>query len=481
MRFVNFVDGEVREPISGRFETNYEPSTGKALGEVAFSNASDVEAAYEAAQKAYPGWASLSLGERTKRLRAWAASVRQHADELSLVEARDTGTPRRSMLNDILKGANKVDYFCNTAYELRGETIPATAPDNLHYTRREPYGVVGIIIPFNHPAMFSLSKTAAALVAGNTVVLKPSELTPMTALRIAELSREHLPPGVFNVVQGGPGIGRAIVRHPDIWRIAFTGGVATALQIIKESAESGRIKHTTFELGGKNPLIAYPDVDVATAAEAAVAGMNYTRCQGQSCGSTSRLFVHRDSAQDVVEAIIERVRKIKLGLPEDEETEMGSLVSRQHQQRVLSYIDSGEGEGARLLYGGKAPDGPLAAGAYVEPTVFDQVEPGMRIAQEEIFGPVLSVITWNDEDTMLRAVNQVEYGLTAAVYTNDISTAIRAANRIQAGYVWINGIERRYIGVPFGGYKNSGLGTENNYEELLSYTREKAVNVMVQG
>jgi acyl-CoA reductase-like NAD-dependent aldehyde dehydrogenase len=255
--------------------------------------------------------------------------------------------------------------------------------------------------------------------------------------------------------------------------------VPTGLAVLKGAAESGRVKQVTLELGGKNPFIVYPDADVEVVAEAAVLGMNYTRNQGQSCGSTSRLLVHKDVARSVTEAVIDRVSRIKLGLPEDDSTEMGSLISREHQQRVLTYIAGGQQEGARLCQGGKEPDGPLARGAYVEPTVFDRVKPDMRIAQEEIFGPVLSIIEWDDEAAMLHAVNQVQYGLTAAIYTNDISTAIRCADQVQVGYVWINGVETRWVGMPFGGFKNSGFGTEHSLEELLSYTRLKAVNVMV--
>lgn len=478
MPIVNFIQGRIENPQSGKFRLNYAPATGEEIGEVADSNAADVEAAYKAAREAQPQWASMSVAERVERLRAWTADVLQEVDEISLMDARDSGIQRRTMRFGVTKGVAYFDYFCGIAYEMKGETIPVTA-GNLHYTKREPYGVVGIIIPYNHPAMFVLSNSAPALVAGNSVVLKPSELTPTSALRIAELSQDYLPPGVFNIVQGGAEAGGAIVSHPDIWRIQFIGGVKTGLSILKGSAESGRVKKVTMELGGKNPLIIYPDVDAETAARAAVQGMNYTRNVGQSCGSTSRLFVHRAIAQDVTEAIIALVEEIQLGLPEDDDTEMGALVSREHQQRVLSYVSGGLDDGARLRIGGAQPEGELAAGAYVEPTVFDNVKPGMRIAIDEIFGPVLSVIDWDDEATMLQAVNQVQYGLTAAIYTNDISTAFRCADQVQAGYIWINGIEKRWVAMPFGGYKNSGIGVTHALEELLSYTRSKAVSVML--
>jgi acyl-CoA reductase-like NAD-dependent aldehyde dehydrogenase len=478
MQIGNYIGGRTLYPKSGILDKDYAPATGELLAEVGVSDAEDVQAAYEAARAAQPGWASMGIDERGKRLRAWADAVRKEVDALSLLDARDSGSPRRTMRVGVQKGTAYVDYFCGIAHEIKGETLPIT-PDNLHYTRREPYGVVGVIIPFNHPALFALSKTSPALVAGNTVILKPSELTPLVASRIAEISKDYLPPGVFNVVHGKAEVGRAIVGHPDIWRIQFTGGVETGLAVLKGAAESGRVKQVTLELGGKNPLIVFPDVDIETTAKAAILGMNFTRNQGQSCGSTSRLFVHKQIAKELTEAIIEGARKIQVGLPEDEQTEMGSLASHEHQRRVLDYIASGVNGGARLCLGGGAPDGEFAKGAYVEPTVFDQVHPDMKIAMEEIFGPVLSIIAWDDEDAMMQAVNQVQYGLAAAIYTNDLSTAIRCANRVQAGYVWVNGIETRWIGAPFGGYKNSGLGSEHSLEELLSYTRIKMVNILV--
>lgn len=478
VRVVNFIDGRKWDPKSNNYDPIYAPATGEQLGELGLSGADEVAAAYQAAKKAQPEWAGLSISERNTMLKKWAQAVREHVDEISLIDARDNGSPRRTMRAGATKGAAYIDFYAGIAHEVKGDTFPAT-PNNLHYTRREPYGVAGIIIPFNHPTLFALNKTAPALVTGNTVILKPSEQTPISALRVAELSQEFLPPGVFNVVQGHAEVGKAIVGHPDIWRIQFTGGVPTGLKVLEGAAQSGRVKNVTLELGGKNPLIIFPDVDIEVAASAAIKGMNFMRNQGQSCGSTSRLFVHKDIAQAVKDAVIEQARNIKLGLPELDDTQMGSLVSREHQARVLDYIEHGKQDGARLCTGGDAPDGELANGAYVVPTVFDQVEPSMKIAQEEIFGPVLSIIEWDDEDTMIEMVNRVDYGLSAAIYTNDVSAAIRASHRVEVGYVWVNGVETRWVGAPFGGYKNSGSGSEHSIEEVLSYTRLKTVNILV--
>ena len=474
----NFINGKVQEPHSKAYKPILAPATGDILGEAAISDSDDVEQAYKAAHQAQPAWSALGVSERAQLLKYWSKNLRENVDELSLMDAKDSGTPRRTMRAGVLKGADVVDFFCGLGPELKGETFPVT-PSGLHFTRREPYGVVGSIIPFNHPSLFALSKTAAALVAGNTVVLKPAEQTPMTADLIARLSEGHLPPGVFNVVQGEAAAGDALVRHPNIWRLQFTGGVKTGLSVLRASAESGRAKHVGLEMGGKNPLIAFPDANLETVADAVVTGMNFTRNQGQSCGSTSRLFVHKDVVRDMTEAVVDRVKRIKLGLPEEEQTEMGSLVSSAHQERVLGFIGIGKEEGARICCGGGPPEGSLSSGAYVLPTVLDKVDPSMKIAQEEIFGPVLSIISWEEEDSMFEAVNGVLYGLTAAIYSNDINTALRAAAKVESGYVWVNGVEMRWIGVPFGGYKNSGIGTEYSLEELFSYTRSKTVNVIV--
>jgi len=475
---LNFIEGKTRESISGDRLEVVAPATGKCIGSAARSGEADVAAAAAAASKGAREWRAMGQAERRQRMYAWASAIRERAAHLALVDAIDSGIPLRTMRAGILKGAEYVEYFAGLALEARGETIPAT-PGNLHYTVHEPYGVVGVVIPFNHPAYFSMSKTAPALAAGNAVILKPSELTPLTATLVAEAGAECLPPGVFNVVQGGADVGAAIVKHPDVARLHFTGGVPTGLAVQRMAAESGRVKRVSLELGGKNALIAFPDADPHEVAAAAFTGSNFTRNQGQSCGSTSRLLVHRDIAENVTALIREQVEKIRIGLPEDDETEMGSLVSVHHQQRVLAHINQGRAEGARLVTGGGPVSGELAAGAFVQPTVFDQVSPNMTIAREEIFGPVMCVMDWDNEATMRELVNATDYGLTAAIFTNDITTALRTASAIEAGYVWINGVETRWKGVPFGGQKNSGIGNEHSRAELETYLRLKAVNVML--
>jgi 2-formylbenzoate dehydrogenase len=378
------------------------------------------------------------------------------------------------------QGARTLGYFAGLALQVGGETIPAT-PDHLHYTVREPFGVVGTIVPFNHPTLFATARTAAPLVAGNAVVLKPAHQTPLSALRLQELANEHLPAGVFNVLTGGAPTGSALVRNRFVRRIGFTGGLSTARQVARDAAKSEVVKRVTYELGGKNAMVILPDIDPDVGAAAAVEGMNLARVAGQSCGSTSRVFVHDAIREAVVERIAERLADMRFGPPEEEATELGSLVSEQQRERVERYVRIGTQEGARLVHGGHRPTTPpFDRGFYFEPTLFDRVDPTMTIAQEEIFGPVLALIGWNDEASMLAAVNGTSYGLTASIYTKDLQAAHRLASAIEAGYIWINDVEKRWVGVPFGGQKDSGTGTEYSMEELISYTQNKTVSVSLQ-
>ena len=318
-------------------------------------------------------------------------------------------------------------------------------------------------------------KVAAPLAAGNAVVLKPGEQTSLSALELGRLSEDLLPPGVLNVVTGrGSTTGSALVSHPDVPRVAFTGSVPTGRAVLRDSAE--HIKHVSLELGGKNPIIVFPDVDPVRAARAAVTGMNIARCTGQSCGSTSRIFVHDDLRQPFLDALVTRVNELRIGDPREESTEVGPLAFRAHYDRVTSYVDAGLREGAQLLTGGHRPDGH-DRGFFVEPAVFTDVGDDMTIAREEIFGPVMSVFGWSDVDDVVRRANSLPLGLTANVWTNDVSAAHRTARALEAGYVYVNGAGKRPTGSPFGGWKSSGLGKENGLEELVSYTREKTVTV----
>lgn len=471
------IGGESRSPGGGESYDVVEPATGKVMDSAPLAGPDDVAAAVESAAEAFPEWKAIGPVERAQRLREFVGAVRARAESLATLDTRNTGNPIAGTRHGAGKGADVVEFFAGLAPELGGATIPATT-DHLHYTRREPHGVVGVITAYNHPSMFALARTGAALMAGNCVVLKPATPTPLSALEIGRIATEHLPPGVFNVVTGDAATGDSLVRHPMVRRVNFTGSLPTALRIQQAAAESGHVKHLGFQLGGKNPLILLEDVGLDVAVAAAVEGMNLYKVLGQSCGSTSRVFVHRSVYSEFVAATAARLEELRTGDPLAEDTDVGALISAEHRDRVAGYVAAGRDEGATLVCGGQAPrvEG-LEGGFFYRPTLFADVEPTMRIATEEIFGPVLSVIPWSDEEVMLDAVNSVRYGLTAGIYSNDLARAHRLVDRIEVGYVWVNDVEKRWIGVPFGGVKDSGTSTEFSVEELLANTRLKSISI----
>ncbi|MFQ5851839.1 MAG: aldehyde dehydrogenase family protein [Candidatus Binatia bacterium] len=470
------IGGEWVKSQSGQSFATYDPAIGEKLCEVPFATEADVERAVEAAQRAFYLWRQVDSFERAKKVSAFADLLRQHAEDLALLDAVDSGNPVTAMKGDVLMAAGAMDYLASLSAGIKGEVIPGKA-GMLHTVFHEPYGVVVRITPFNHPILFAAWKLAAPLVAGNTVILKPAEQTPLSALEMGKYVLEAFPPGVVNIITGdGPVTGSALVTHPKIKRIALTGGVDTGRTVLKLAAEGG-IKNVTLELGGKNPMIVFPDAEIDKAVESSVTGMNFHWCQGQSCGSTSRLFLHRDIHDEFLEKVIRRVQKIRIGPPLDAATEMGCLVSEEQYQKVIGYIGYGKEEGARLVAGGKRPEGEVfKKGCFLQPTVFDGVKMSMRIAREEIFGPVLSVLTWSDTEEVIGQANAVDYGLTASIWTRNISQAYRTAERLEAGFLWINDSSRHFLGVPFGGYKQSGIGREESLEELLSYVQTKSVN-----
>jgi len=475
------IGGEWVKSESGRSFSTYDPATEEKLCDVPLATERDVSRAVEAAQQAFTSWRCVDPFERAKKVSALANLLRQHAEDFALLDAVDSGNPVTAMKGDVLMAAAIMDYFAGLAGELKGEVLPGQ-PGMLHTVFSEPYGVVVRIIPFNHPIFFAACKIAAPLVAGNTVILKPAEQTPLSALEMGRYVQEVFPPGVVNIVTGdGPVTGTALVKHPKTKRIALTGGVDTGRAVLRLAAEGG-IKHVTLELGGKNPMIVFPDAEIDKAVESAVVGMNFHWCQGQSCGSTSRLFLHESIHDEFLDKVIRRIGTIRIGQPLDPATEMGCLVSQEQYQKVLRYIGYGKEEGARLVAGGERPKGEaFQRGYFLQPTVFDKVTMEMRIAREEIFGPVLSVLTWNDSEAVIQQANAVDYGLTASIWTSDLAKALKAAERLEAGYIWINGSSRHFLGVPFGGYKQSGIGREESVEELLSYVQTKAVNTALTG
>jgi acyl-CoA reductase-like NAD-dependent aldehyde dehydrogenase len=486
---VPWQDGELARPwIGGRFAEgtgpevdDRAPATGEPLARVQLGSATDVESAVAAARTAQPAWSALSIRDRAERLEEVARRLLADVDRIGRLDSRDTGSPLTPMTGGARKGALYLKQLAGVALELQGRTIPASA-SGWHLTRPAPWGVVGAITAYNHPTLYSCQKCGPALIAGNTIVVKPSEQAPLSTLAFAALTDDLLPPGVLNVVPGRADVGAALVAHPDVPRISFTGSVATGLAIQRAVAESGRIKSVALELGGKNPIVVFEDADPAEAAAATVRGMNFTRVQGQSCGSTSRLLVHRDLRDAVTEEILALVGRIAIGPPEAEGTEMGSLVSPAHRDRVLGFVRAAHEDGDVLLAGGGPPAAAeLAGGAYVEPTVFTSVRPEHRLAREEVFGPVLAILEFADEPEAIALANATDYGLTASVWTRDIDRALRAADAIEAGYVWVNDVETRYTGVPFGGWRQSGIGTEQGLlDDLAQFTRSKSVNIAVR-
>ncbi|OVZ59822.1 aldehyde dehydrogenase [Pigmentiphaga sp. NML030171] len=473
-RLALYYGGKWHEPAGG-YRPTFNPATGEILAQAPEANAEDIAAAAEAAHQGFLAWSRLPAAERGARLREIARRVRDHADELAHLDAANCGNPIQRMRPDALNAAAQIDYYAGLVHELKGETIP-TADRGLNYSMREPLGVVARIVAYNHPLMFLAGKMAPVLAAGNSVIMKAPDQAPLSALRFAEIIDGILPPGTLNIVTGGSDCGEALVLHPTVRKVALIGSAGTGAAILRNAAD--KIMPVTLELGGKNPLVVCPDADLETAVQGAINGMNFTWA-GQSCGSTSRLFVHDSLYDAVLERLCAQLPKLhRCGLPTDPATTMGCLISEAQFDKVMSYIQLGISEDARLVAGGKRPDDPaLAKGWFIEPTVFADVTPAMRIFREEIFGPVLSVIRWSDEDQLIADVNSVDYGLSASIYTRDLARAHRLAQRIEAGYIWINTSSAHYLGANFGGYKKSGLGREEGLEEPLSYTQVKNVHV----
>ena len=470
--------GHDERPGHGGTMPVYDPSTGRQISEVPLATSHDVDEAVSSAKAAFTKWRALSVAERGDYLRRLAAAMRENRDRLAAIDALDSGNPYEAMKRDLDYAAASLDYFAGIARELGGRTLSPTS-EGLHMTLSEPYGVIARIIPFNHPLMFSAYHIAAPLVAGNTVVLKAPDQTPIAPLEFGRLARTILPDGVLSVLTGdGRTTGEAVVAHPDIRRIGFTGRRETGLRVIEAAAQSGYLKNVTVELGGKNPMFVFPDADPAFVAEQAVAAMNFESSQGQSCGSTSRLLVHEALRADVVEALHTRMKSIVVGPALAPTTTMGPLVSSAQTERVMGFIEDGRRTSRLVLGGDRSPAAAEHGGYYVAPTLFDDVAPDHLIAREEIFGPVLSVMSWKKFDDAMDIANRTNYGLTANVITNNYGWALDAARRVEAGCVWINGRGQHYLDTPFGGYKDSGLGAEGSMDSLRSYTRTKALHML---
>ena len=473
-----FIDGEMTPGASGEWVTSLNPATEEPIGRVPAASPEDVNAAVASAKAAQPAWAAKSIFERGALLRALAVEFRARAQDILTMEATDTGNTISKLGADVQIAAAYLEYFAGLATEMKGDTVPAS-PGNIHFSLREPYGVVARIVPFNHPFMFAGAHLASPLTAGNAVVVKTPETSPLTGSLLAECCKEVLPPGVVNIISGyGLPAGDTLVRHPAIHRIGFTGSVPTGLAIQRAAAETS-VKHVSLELGGKNPLMVFPDADLDKVVDASIAGMNFSWA-GQSCGSTSRILAHESVYDELVERVAARTDAVVVGDPLDPASEMGPVNSKGHYERVLGFVEGGRRDGAKLVAGGQRPAGDdFKKGYWLRPTAFADATMDMEVAREEIFGPVVAMLKWSTREEAVQMANATAYGLTAAIYTNDLQAAMTTAQEVESGYVWINGVAQHYVGLPFGGVKNSGLGGEEALDELLSYTRTKTVNILL--
>ncbi|HUF51917.1 MAG TPA: aldehyde dehydrogenase family protein [Longimicrobiales bacterium] len=470
-----FIGGEWQDSASGgRIETQF-PATGEVVAAVAEADASDVDRAVAAARAAFEDatWRRMDAADRATVLWRMSDIMEQRADALTRLEVIDNGKPIREAKIDIRQSIDALRYYAGWATKLQGDTIPVRG-NFLNYTLREPVGVVGAIIPWNFPLLMAVWKVAPALACGNTLVLKPAEQTPLSALELAAIARDAgLPPGVLNVVPGfGESAGAALVRHADVDKIAFTGSTAVGKLIMRDAAES--LKKVSLELGGKSPNIVLEDADLDAAARGALSGIFYNT--GQCCTAGSRLLVHESVKDDLLARIVAKAKQLQPADPLDAKTRMGPLISSEQLERVLGYIALGRDEGARVVAGGeRALYHGGEQGYWVQPTVFDAVQPTHTIAREEIFGPVLAVLTFTDEEQAIALANESIYGLAAGIWTRDIRKAHRFARDLAAGTVWVNTYHPGDAASPFGGYKQSGFGRELGQYSLDLYTQIKSV------
>ena len=468
-----FIDGKFVDALSGETLPTLNPHDNTVITHVAMAGRADVDLAVAAAQRAFPAWSRIAAADRGRILLRLADLIEANAEELARLESLDTGHPLKdSRFLDVPRTAGCYRYFGGMADKFQGETIPVEA-GFLNYTLREPVGVVGQVVPWNFPLMFTSWKMAPALAAGNCVVLKPAEITPLSSLKIAELMAEAgMPPGVVNIVPGlGHVAGQYIAEHPGIAKVAFTGSTATGKRIIEASA--GNLKKIQLELGGKGPNIVFEDANLLAAVNGSAWAIFHN--QGQACIAGSRLVLHEKIADAFLEKFVPLAQSIRLGNPMDDTTEMGPLTSQQHRDRVLSYVDIARSQGGEVLTGGKAPGGGLSQGCYVEPTIVRAASYKDRIAQEEVFGPFVTVLTFKDDAEAMQIANGTDYGLGSGLWTGNVQRAHKFARDIHAGMVWVNCYKRVNPGSPFGGVGQSGYGREMGFDAMREYTQVKSV------
>jgi aldehyde dehydrogenase (NAD+) len=472
-----YVGGEFVDAAAAETFDTVDPATGEVLTDVARGREADVDRAVSAAWSAFEEtWSGYAAGRRQRVLTAVADTIEDHTEELAKLETLDNGKPISEARVDVRGAAEQFRYFAGVVRENPGETM--SEGSRYGQVIAEPYGVVGQVIPWNFPLLMASWKVAPALAAGNCSVLKPAEQTPLSALRLAELIDDVVPDGVVNVVPGyGEEAGEAVASHPDVRKIAFTGSTAVGKRVMKNAAET--VTDVTLELGGKSPVVVFPDVDVDRAVSLVSAAIFYN--SGECCEAGSRLFVHEAVADELLNGLAAAVESTTLGDPLDEETDLGPKVSREQVERTVEYVEAAREEGGEFLVdGGEPDDATLEDGCYVEPTLVGGLDHDSSPVQEEIFGPVLTVFRWDDYDEMIELANDVEYGLAGGVITDDVRQANEAARDIEAGYVWINSYHDLVPGLPFGGYKQSGIGRELSADTLDHYRRTKTINLSLR-
>lgn len=472
-----YINGQYVEATSGKTFTTINPANGEILAEVQIASADDVDIAVQSAKLAQKKWAKFTSVERSRILLKAVALLRESNNQLAELETLDTGKPiSETAYVDIVTGADVIEYYAGLATAIEGTQIPLRE-NSFVYTRREPLGVVAGIGAWNYPIQIAMWKLAPALVAGNAMVFKASEVTPLTTLKLAEILTEAgLPDGVFNVVNGsGREIGDLLTQHPDVAKVSFTGGTVTGRKVCA-TATASTLKEITMELGGKSPLIIFEDADLNRAADIAVMANFYS--SGQVCTNGTRVFIPNRLKAEFEQKIVERVKRIKMGDPLNPETNFGPVVSFSHLENVLRYIELGKQEGAKLLIGGERElQSPFQQGAFVQPTVFTDCSDEMTIVREEIFGPVMSILGYDTEQEVIERANRTDYGLAAGIVTQNLNTAHRVIHQLEAGICWINTWGESPAQMPVGGYKQSGIGRENGISTLNHYTQIKSVQV----
>lgn len=469
-----FIDGKYCESSGNETFPCINPALGTVITNVSQATSQDIDLAIESAKKGFEVWSKMTGAEKGRILMKAVALLRERNDELAKLEVMDTGKPiQEAVAVDVNSGADSIEYFAGLAPSLHGEHVDLQSA--FFYTRREPVGICVGIGAWNYPLQIACWKSAPALACGNVMIFKPSEVTPLTALKLAEIYKEAgVPDGVFNVVQGDGQVGRALVEHEAVDKVSITGEVGTGKNIMASAAKT--LKHVTMELGGKSPLIIFDDCDLENAVSAALMANFYT--QGEICSNGTRVFVHSSIHDAFVERLIERTAAMVIGDPMDPNTHMGSLIHKEHMLKVLNYIDIGKDEGARLAYGGNrvTPRG-FEQGHFMEPAIFVDCKDDMTIVKEEIFGPVMAVLKFETEDEVVNRANDTTMGLAAGVFTNDVKRAHRVVAKIQAGTCWINNYNITPVEMPFGGYKQSGIGRENGRAAIDHYSQLKSVYV----